>query len=324
MKKARKEYIKSCEISEVVTVNLGGFEQKIAVEGRKRDLPVVICLHGGPGSPVPFSVGARGLFPAWTDKAVMVYWDQLGCGINNCKIDNSFSIDSFVSMTCDLVKEIKNRFPKNKVYLFGISWGSALALKAALKIPDLLDGAFCYGQLLRNNFFSEEMLEAFSSAPKKVRKEIEKIVKTGSDCEYKILDRNLKKRSKYLSKYTDGFINKKGDPVKIGEIAKGLLSSPDYRFRDFMAVVKNGYRGNESLVREVLTIDLAKNLCDIRIPYFIVQGDTDLVTLTKTACEAVQNCGNENVTIKIVKDSGHLPSRAAMAELLEALAEFMK
>lgn len=324
MKKARKEYIKSCEISEVTEVTLGGFKQKIAVESRKRDLPVVICLHGGPGSPVPFSVGARGLFPAWTDKAVMVYWDQLGCGINNCKIDNSFSIDSFVSMTCDLVKEMKNRFPKNKVYLFGISWGSALALKAALKIPDLLDGAFCYGQLLRNNFFSEEMLEAFSSAPKKVRKEIEKIVKTGSDCEYKILDRNLKKRSKYLSKYTDGFINKKGDPVKIGEIAKGLLSSPDYRFRDFMAVVKNGYRGNESLVREVLTIDLTKDLCDIRIPYFIVQGDTDLVTLTKTACEAVQNCGNENVTIKIVKDSGHLPSENAMAEILNALTEFIQ
>lgn len=324
MKKERKEYIESCEISEVTEVMLGGFKQKIAIEGKKNNLPVVVCLHGGPGSPVPFSVGARGLFPEWTDRAVMVYWDQLGCGINNRKIDNSFTIESFVEMTCDLVEEIKNRFPKNKVYLFGISWGSVLALKAALKIPNLLDGAFCYGQLLRNNFFSEEMLEAFSSAPKKVRKEIEKIVKTGSDCEYKILDRNLKKRSKYLSKYTDGFINKKGDPVKIGEIAKGLLSSPDYRFRDFMAVVKNGYRGNESLVREVLAIDLAKNLCDIRIPYFIVQGDTDLVTLTKTACEAVQNCGNENVTIKIVKDSGHLPSENAMVEILNALTEFIQ
>lgn len=324
MKKERREYIEGCEISEVTEVTLGGFKQKIAVEGKKKDLPVVICLHGGPGSPVPFSVGARGLFPEWTDKAVMVYWDQLGCGINNRKIDDSFSIDNFVQMTCDLVEEIKNRFPKNKVYLFGVSWGSILALKTALRIPEKLDGAFCYGQLLRNNFFSEEMLEVFSSAPKKVRKEIEKIVKTGSDCEYKILDRNLKKRSKYLSKYTDGFINKKGEPLKIGEIAKGLLSSPDYRFRDFMAVVKNGYRGNESLVREVLTIDLAKNLCDIRIPYFIVQGDTDLVTLTKTACEAVQNCGNENVTIKIVKDSGHLPSENAMAEILNALTEFIQ
>lgn len=91
-----------------------------------------------------------------------------------------------------------------------------------------------------------------------------------------------------------------------------------------MAVVKNGYRGNESLVREVLTIDLTKDLCDIRIPYFIVQGDTDLVTLTKTACEAVQNCGNENVTIKIVKDSGHLPSENAMAEILNALTEFIQ
>ena len=75
MKKARKQYIESCEVSEVVTVTLGSYPQKIAIEGRKKSLPVVICLHGGPGSPVPFSVGARGLFPEWTDQAIMVYWE---------------------------------------------------------------------------------------------------------------------------------------------------------------------------------------------------------------------------------------------------------
>ena len=59
----RKRYIKSCEVSEIVNVNLGGYEQKILVEGKSKNLPVVVCLHGGPGSPVPFSVGCRGLFP---------------------------------------------------------------------------------------------------------------------------------------------------------------------------------------------------------------------------------------------------------------------
>jgi len=78
----RKAYMKSCEISEVRTVRLGGYDQKISIEGKKRDLPVVICLHGGPGLPVPFGVGCRGLMPEWTDRAIMVYWDQLGCGIN--------------------------------------------------------------------------------------------------------------------------------------------------------------------------------------------------------------------------------------------------
>ena len=76
MNKTRKQYIKSCEVSEVVTLTLGGYEQKVLIEGKRKDLPVVITLHGGPGSPVPFSVGCRGLFPEWTSKAIMVFWDQ--------------------------------------------------------------------------------------------------------------------------------------------------------------------------------------------------------------------------------------------------------
>lgn len=121
MSKARKNYIKSCEVSEVAEVELGGYKQKIAIEGKSKSLPVVINLHGGPGSPIPFSVGCRGLFPDWTDKVIMVYWDQLGCGINNYKIDNGFKIENFVGMTVDLIKLIKSRFPGNKLFLFGMS-----------------------------------------------------------------------------------------------------------------------------------------------------------------------------------------------------------
>ena len=115
MNNKRNSYISSCEISSIESVKLGGYQQKIAIEGKSKNSPIVICLHGGPGSPIPFSVGCRGLFPDITDHLIMVYWDQLGCGINNRKIDNSFTIEHFVKMTADLIKEIKARFPKNKL-----------------------------------------------------------------------------------------------------------------------------------------------------------------------------------------------------------------
>ena len=76
-----------------------------------------------------FSVRCRGLFPEFTNHFIMVYWDQLGCGINNCVIDDTFSIDSFVKMTQDLVKEIKKMFPNNKILIFSTSWGSILSAK---------------------------------------------------------------------------------------------------------------------------------------------------------------------------------------------------
>lgn len=48
----------------------------------------------------------------------MVYWDQLGCGINNYVIDESFTIDSFVQMTWELIQKVKELFTDNKLFIF--------------------------------------------------------------------------------------------------------------------------------------------------------------------------------------------------------------
>lgn len=71
----RKDIIKNNEISAIYEFNLGGYPQKVMIEGKSRDLPVVLALHGGPGTPIPFSAGCRGMFPAFTDKFLMVCWD---------------------------------------------------------------------------------------------------------------------------------------------------------------------------------------------------------------------------------------------------------
>ncbi|MDE6586384.1 MAG: alpha/beta fold hydrolase [Clostridia bacterium] len=320
----RKNYIKSCEVSEVTELTLGGYKQKVLIEGKSKNLPVVIVLHGGPGSPVPFSVGCRGLFPEWTSKAVMVFWDQVGCGANNCKIDDSFKIENFVDMTRDLVAEIKERFPENKLYLFGISWGSILALKTALRVPEKLDGVFVYGHVLKNLFFNEEIASAFSSAPHKARQTVQKILETGTDCEYAVLDKNLKVLYKLLNKHTDAYYNKNAKPAPIGKIVKGLLTSPDYSFKDFKAVMKNGYANNTTLWRELLNLDLSPLLSEVQVRYLILQGDTDYVTSTKTVLETVENCNNKNVTVKVVKNAGHMPSADAMEECFNTLVQFIQ
>lgn len=141
MDKRRRQIIEQNEVSQVHTFVLGGMEQKVLVEGRSKELPVVICLHGGPGTPIPFSVGCRGMFPEFTDKFIMVYWDQLGCGINDYKLRDEFGIDSFVQMTAELIKEIKKLFPDNIVLLFGMSWGSLLALKVLQNMDAEIDAA---------------------------------------------------------------------------------------------------------------------------------------------------------------------------------------
>ena len=69
----RKNYIKECEISEIKIYNLNGYEQKVLLEGKNKNTPIIIYLHGGPGSPIPFCAGSRGLFPEITKDFIMVY-----------------------------------------------------------------------------------------------------------------------------------------------------------------------------------------------------------------------------------------------------------
>lgn len=312
MKKQRKEYIESCEVSEVVTLNLGGYPQKVLFDGKRKNLPVVLCLHGGPGSPIPFSVGTRGLFPEWTDRVIMVSWDQLGCGANNFPLDNTFTVESFVLMTLDLIAEIKKLFPENKLILLGISWGSVLALHAACRVPNLLDGVLIYGQVLYELFYSEEVFsELEKNAPDKIKRRVTEI-KCAGHLEGKQLRKNLGELTKYIRTYTDGYQNRAGKNAEIGGVIKGLLSSPDYSLKDFMAIVKNGYRKNESLWRELLHADYRRLLASVTVPYTVIQGDTDIVASTATVKRTVDESKNNCIRLKIVEKSGHIPSEQGM------------
>ncbi|MCH5351014.1 MAG: alpha/beta hydrolase [Clostridiales bacterium] len=315
MSKKRKAYILSCEVSAVENVVLGGYRQKIAIEGKSKNLPVVICLHGGPGTPIPFSVGCRGLFPDITDRLIMVYWDQLGCGINNRKIDNSFTIDHFVNMTIDLIKEIKARFTENKLYLYGMSWGSILALKSAIQVPDLIDGVVTYGQVLTAPMFSDNAFDAVenSSAPEKKKKLARALRAKRPNLSVK----EVAAFSKIIRKYTDGYNNRASESAPVGEIILGLMFGPDYGFKDFSAIVMNGYMKNESLIQEMSSVDLTELFSRITVPYLILQGDTDVVTDTENVVKAVERLNNKNVSCTVLHNAGHLPSAGAMNVIFE-------
>ncbi len=319
MNAQRKQYIESCEISIVESVNLGGYKQKIAIEGKSKGLPVVVCLHGGPGSPVPFSVGCRGLFPDFTNRFIMVYWDQLGCGINNYIIDNSFKVDHFTKMTVDLIKELKARFIGNKLYLFGMSWGSILALHSALQAPELISGVVTCGQVVTAPMLSGNAFEAVekSAAPESKKKFARELRSRSTNPSIK----EMTKFSGIIRKYTDGYNNKASKSAPVGAIVKGLLNSPDYRFKDFLAIFKNGYAKNESLLREMATADLRGLFNKITIPYHIFQGETDIVTDTQSVIKLIEGLNNQNVSYSVMPNVGHFPTEAAMNQICEKMIQ---
>lgn len=313
----RKDVISNNEISELCAFSLGGYEQKVLIEGKRKDSPIIITLHGGPGTPIPFSVGCRGLFPQFTDNFIMVYWDQLGCGINNFVIDDTFSIDSFVQMTEELVDHVKKKFPNNKVMIFSTSWGSILSAKLLERNPHAVDAVVACGQIIKNVFICDEVKNKLSQSGIPQRK-LERINKVTVE---NYSGKDLQLISNSLRKYTDAYQNKTGAKAPMGLIMKGLITSPDYRMKDFKAIMVNGYMRNTSLWKEILRVNLTEQLKKVEVPYIILQGDTDIVASTQTVKDVVSVSDNTNLKYQVVANTGHLPGVRMMDTLLSVLQE---
>lgn len=304
------------------TYNLGGYEQKVLLEGRYSDKPIVLYLHGGPGSPVPFGEGCRGLFPEITRKSIMVYWDQLGCGINDHVIDDSFSIDDYVSMTKDLILSLHNDFPDNKINLFGVSWGSLLAARAAAEMPDIVKRVMVYGHIRRDLFFSDEVINQIDKAKLSHReKQQYQRIKSRSVHD----DEDITNMYDLIKKHTDGFCSKSGGKSPLGSLMWGMLTSPDYRLRDFKAaIISNGTKRNQVIARQLIDVDLSDLIKQINIPYYIIQGSEDIVTSTRLIEELLGEIDNPNIRFSILKGSGHMPSRDAMQFIIKEGFAFLE
>lgn len=313
----KKKRVWDNEISDVYSVTLGGIEQKILVEGKRRELPIVITLHGGPGTPIPFSVGCRGLFPVFTERFIMIYWDQLGCGINDYEIKDLFTIDSYVDMTVDLVNFAKKKFPDNPIYLFGMSWGSVLALKTVCRMQTSITGVVTWGQVTKQLFFNQEVFDALEAAglSEKKMKKIKSIDPKA------FTPKEMQFFTGCIRKYTNGYENKNGKKTPASKIMFGIMKSPDYSLRDFKAMIINGCAKNTKLWPELLQINLQPLLCEVKIPYYILQGDTDIVTSTLLLKEIVDESNNPYLRYKLVKNSGHIPGAEGMEGVLETLIE---
>lgn len=320
MNKVRRRYIESCEVSQLVRYELGGVEQKATVEGRHRDAPVLIFLHGGPGSPLPISVGTRGMFPDIVDRHVLVAWDQLGCGANRRRLGDDACIDCYVDMTLDLVRAVRRDFPDNEVNLLGVSWGSILAARAAAREPGLVDRVVTYGQVLKEIGFNDEVFEALgrSAMPDKLKARLSAVRESGV--------RDLKTGmllAGWVRKYTEGYQAQGGGTMPVGAFVRGLLESPDYTLRDLVAAVSNDFSRSERLFAELFAIDLSEELANMEVPYLVVQGETDIVTSTRALRTFVAECGNPNLHYAEAPRSGHMPGTVGMDLLFERIADFL-
>lgn len=141
-------------------VRLGGVDQWVGMRGQDAANPVLLFLHGGPGSPV--SDIAWAYQRPWEDFFTVVHWDQRGFGRSFDTADaeqlrGTLHRAQLVADTVELVEHLCARFGQQRVVLVGQSWGTVLALEVARARPDLLHVVVAQG-LAVNWLASPELL----------------------------------------------------------------------------------------------------------------------------------------------------------------------
>jgi pimeloyl-ACP methyl ester carboxylesterase len=134
-------------VNELRQVELGGRRQWISIRGSNARNPVLLFLHGGPGSANLAKLRIQ--CPDLEEHFVVVTWDQRGAGktFTLRLSEEHLTIGQLLSDTHQLAHYLRNRF-SGKIYLLGFSWGTVLGLRTALDHPEDIQAYIAVGQIV--------------------------------------------------------------------------------------------------------------------------------------------------------------------------------
>lgn len=267
-------------ITTIEKVKLGGVDQYMVIRGADSTKPVMLYLHGGPGSPeIAFLKETN---TGLEEDFVMVYWEQRGaCKSFNDEVSaESMNLSQLISDTRELSEILSKRFNKQKIYLMGHSWGSLLGILTAYKYPEFYHAYFGIGQVcfqykgeklsldwarqMADNLNNKEAKEALASL---------EFPDSTADTEiwlkYLMVERN------WVNRLGGGVTSEKSS---MWPVVKMVLNAREYTFRDKMNYMQGSLFSLKHLWPGVINKNLSLEIDSMRIPVYIFQGVTDYQT----------------------------------------------
>lgn len=288
---AQNEIIKNnseqtTKISEENFILINGIEQWITIKGN-RSKPIILFLHGGPGSPIsPYS---DILYKDLEKDFIIVQWDQRGTGKTFGKYapeeltpeylkENPLSLDLMTNDGIELSKYLLKHLDKQKIILFGTSWGSALGVKMASKRPELYHAYVGHSQIVNPTIDLDFYNRIYKMAERKNDKEAIDILNTIGKPPY---DRAKKAGQLFriLKKYES--MNSTPAPDNWFVLSpeydnpkdnQNRSDGDDYSFVNYTGDTKFGVQAMSS------TINLMKDNLEFKIPVYFIQGNEDILT----------------------------------------------
>lgn len=141
-------------INEEMYADINGTKQWISIYGQDKSSPVLLYLHGGPGSST--STYDYAFTRKWSDVYTVVTWDQRNCGksYSSDQNDTALTYDLLMSDGVEMTKFLLDHLGKDKITLLGHSWGSYFGSNLILEYPEYYECYIGTGQLV--DFFQNE------------------------------------------------------------------------------------------------------------------------------------------------------------------------
>lgn len=301
-------------VDEEALIGAGDTSLHAAIRGRDAGAPILLYLHGGPGSPLGVPIfrayGGRLL----EDDFIVVYLHQRGIMKSPRIPDSGHRIDRYVDDVRSVVDYLGRRFPGRRLSLLGHSWGGVLA--------------YLY---LSSHSHGIDRLVAVA-APVDVQRTLrgraamilEWAMKTGND--EAIRDLTPLQEARLPEDAAAFRVLEKWSPRAYGGWARNLSRERVDAAIDYEASLPlwlpEQRRIEELLLPELLQLDLRDEIGRIGIPMLCIVGKDDVDVPWRILQDDLRSYGG-SVDLRIFEHSHHMPFIDEEELFARTVAEFL-
>jgi pimeloyl-ACP methyl ester carboxylesterase len=298
-------------------VPIGGVEQWIGIRGEDGANPVLLVLHGGPGT--PYSIFTP-LLRSWEKHFTVVQWDRRGVGKtlgrngkNGC---GELTFGRMVDDAIEVVDFLRTHLGKDKVFLMGGSMGNIVALPLVKRRPDLFYAYVATDvtpDMVRSEALSYEMAvdRVRSASNSKAVVAMEKIGPDPTGWDVQAWTRTKQKWAMKTDPITPNLLRKL--------IVPRLLTSPNHGVRDIAHIVSGIELSATRLFEQLMAYDARRIGIAVDVPFFVFQGDTDVLTPTRLAEEYFAEVEAPAKSWILVKNASHFAAFTQPTQFLTEL-----
>lgn len=266
-------------IAEERVVVLGGVPQMVYIRGVQRSNPVLLMIHGGPGTPLSPTmwVWQRPLEEFFT----VVQYDQRGSGRSYGRTDpdlvrDLLSPQRFADDAVELAEYLCRELGVDTVTLAGHSWGTVPGVQAALDRPDLFSSYVGIGQMISYRQ-GEEASWAWARQEAERRGHTEAVQQLDALAPYPgegpvEVDRIIAERT-----WVHAFGGFAAWRTECNYFMEGGVASPDYTDADREDLLAGNLLHAEVLLTQLHTVDFT-DVDTFPIPIFQFVGQHDYMT----------------------------------------------